>query len=96
MYTGQKIPVKGSIQVEVEHGSERKTLSLVGMEGQDPNSLGRKWLRELRLYWKSTYRVLDAFFSEQVGNNQLHNGPKSTSKVSLAQTSAFVPIAESG
>ena len=57
-YTAQEIPVKGSIQVAVEHGIGCKT-SLVVTEGQCPSLLGRNWLGELRLDWNSTYQVLE-------------------------------------
>ena len=56
-YTGQEIPVKGSLQVTVVHGSQQKVLPLIVTEGQGPSLLGRNWLGELKLDWKATYRV---------------------------------------
>ena len=56
-YTGQEIPVKGSLQVTVVHRSQQKVLPLIVTEGQGPSLLGRNWLGELKLDWKATYRV---------------------------------------
>ena len=55
-YTGQEIPVKGSVQVTVLHASQWKVLPLIVTKGQGPSLLGRNWLGELKLDWKATYR----------------------------------------
>ena len=55
-YTGQEIPVKGSLQVTVVHGSQQKVLPLIVTEGQGPSLLGRNWLGELKLDWKQARR----------------------------------------
>ena len=41
-FTGQEIPVKGSLEVEAEHGGEHKKPVLIVMEGQGPSLLRRK------------------------------------------------------
>ena len=44
-YTGEEVPVLGTIQVEVTHGFESKMLSLVIVEGEGPSLLGRASFR---------------------------------------------------
>ena len=56
-YTGQEIPVRGEIDVDVEHGRQHKKLVLMVTEGDGPSLLGRNWLEELRIDWKTTYAV---------------------------------------
>ena len=59
-YTGQEIPVKGLLQVEVQHGSERKELPLIVTGGQGPSLLGRNWLGELKLDWKAIHQMQES------------------------------------
>ena len=40
-YTGERISVLGSIQVEVSHNNQTKQLPLLVVKGQGPNLLGR-------------------------------------------------------
>ena len=56
-YTGEEIPVKGEIEVDVCHRDQQKRLTLIVTEGNGPSLLGRNWLTELRLNWKTTYQV---------------------------------------
>ena len=56
-YTGQEIPVRGAIDVDVEHGRQHKKLVLMVTEGDGPSLLGRNWLEELRIDWKMTSAV---------------------------------------
>ena len=56
-YTGEEIPVKGEIEVDVCHRDQQKRLTLIVTEGNGPSLLGRNWLTELRLHWKTTYQV---------------------------------------
>ena len=53
-YTGEEIPVKGEIEVDRD---QHKRLTLIVAEGNGPSLLGRNWLTELRLNWKTTYQV---------------------------------------
>ena len=55
-YTGEEIPVKGEIEVDVCHRDQQKRLTLIVTEGNGPSLLGRNWLNELRLNWKTTYQ----------------------------------------
>lgn len=58
-YTGEQIPVLGALDVVVEHQGNHKTLPLIITKGQGPSLLGRNWLGELRIDWKSTYKIYD-------------------------------------
>lgn len=59
-YTGQEIPVKGALEVEVEHNGQCKKLALIVTEGRGPNLLGRNWLGDLKIDWKNTYTVQES------------------------------------
>ena len=57
-YTGEEVPVLGTIQVEVMHGSESKVLPLVIVEGEGPSLLGRDWLMLLKLDWQAIHSMV--------------------------------------
>ena len=52
-YTGDRIPVVGEMKVEVSYGEQNAKLSLYVVEGQGPSLMGRDWIRQIRLDWKS-------------------------------------------
>ena len=56
-YTGETIPVLGSVVVPVEHNGQTRTLPLIVTEGSGPSLLGRDWLSALRLDWKAIFSV---------------------------------------
>ena len=57
-YTGEQIPVKGTMSVEVEYGKQRhRGLKLLVVQGGGPCLLGRDWLRVVRLDWRSIGQV---------------------------------------
>ena len=56
-YTGETIPVLGSVIVPVEHNGQTRTLPLIVTEGSGPSLLGRDWLSALRLDWKVIFSV---------------------------------------
>ena len=51
-YTGEKMDVRGEIQVEAQYGEQKKSLTLVVIAGTGPVLLGRNWLQHLQLNWK--------------------------------------------
>ena len=51
-YTSQKIPVKGKLDVEVQYGQQRKSLTCYVVTGDGPCLMGRDWLKHIRLNWK--------------------------------------------
>ena len=52
-YTGEQIPVKGVLKVDVEYGQQRfSQLSLLVVQGSGPCLLGRDWLASIRLDWR--------------------------------------------
>ena len=56
-YTGETIPVLGSVVVPVEHNGQTRTLPLIVTEGSGPSLLGRVWLSTFRLDWKAIFSV---------------------------------------
>ena len=47
------MPVVGEMKVEVSYGEQNAKLSLYVVEGQGPSLMGRDWIRQIRLGWKS-------------------------------------------
>ncbi|KAF0312074.1 hypothetical protein FJT64_001790 [Amphibalanus amphitrite] len=60
-FTGQPVPVRGEATVQAEYGGQRKRLNVV-VSGQLRHHplLGRDWLREIRLDWRSLLQVSEA------------------------------------
>ena len=52
-YTGEKLSVLGQIMVDVKYGKLHKQLPLYVVKGDGPSLLGRNWLTEITLNWKS-------------------------------------------
>ena len=57
-YTGEQIPVKGTISVDVQYGGQQhRKLKLLVVHGSGPCLMGRDWLRVVKLDWKTVGRV---------------------------------------
>ena len=65
-YTGETIPVLGSVIVPVEHNGQTRTLPLIVTEGSGPSLLGRDWLSALRLDWKVIFSVEATLSLQQI------------------------------
>ncbi len=52
-YTGERLPLAGEIKVKVMCGEQRAVLTLFVVDGAGPSLLGRDWLQQIRLDWKS-------------------------------------------
>ena len=62
-YTGDIIPVKGALDVQVTHRDTSKQLSLIVVEGSGPSLMGRDWLRHIRLDWSNLHSVRSSVHS---------------------------------
>ena len=57
-YTGEQIPVKGTMTVDVKYGQQHyKNLKLLVVSGSGPCLIGRDWLRVVRLDWRKIGKV---------------------------------------
>ena len=56
-YTGEKITVKGSVEVDVTYQTQNAKLDLLIVEGNGPSLLGHDWLQHLRLDWTQLNQV---------------------------------------
>jgi hypothetical protein len=62
-YTGQKIQPRGEVEVPVDYDGDKHNLILYVVDGKDcPPLLGRDWLREIRLDWR-TVKLLSSTVS---------------------------------
>ena len=52
-YTGEQLKLLGERMVEVKYGTQSKHLTLRVVEGSGPSLLGRDWLKEVKLDWRS-------------------------------------------
>ena len=48
-YTGECIPILGTINVHVQYNAQEEGLSLLVVDGGGPNLIGREWLGKLKL-----------------------------------------------
>lgn len=44
MYTGEIVPIQGAITATVQYGEAKKQMSILVVQGDGPNLLGRDWL----------------------------------------------------
>ena len=65
-YTGEEISVLGSISVTAKSENCTSTLPLLVVEGNGPSLMGRNWLTELRLDWKTVYAMSLSHSLEEV------------------------------
>ena len=56
-YTGERVPVVGVASAKVDYQGQKATLPLIVADTTGPPLLGREWLRELRLDWKSLFNL---------------------------------------
>ena len=56
-YTDESIRVLRELPVDVQYHGQRKQLVLLVVEGDGPSLLGRNWLEQLNLDWKSIKAV---------------------------------------
>ena len=57
-YTGETIPVKGTLSVDVDYEQHvYRGLKLLIVQGAGPSLLGRDWLRIVRLDWRNIAKV---------------------------------------
>ena len=54
-YSGEAIPVLGTVDVVVRHNDQEATLPLLVVKGEGPSLVGRNWLRVLRLNWHEIF-----------------------------------------
>ena len=52
-YTGEPMAVRGQLMVHVKYGSQESTLPLTVVAGNGPTLLGRDWLSQVQLNWKT-------------------------------------------
>ena len=56
-YTGEKVTIRGCLQVSVKYQRQQEDLHLLVVAGSGPSLLGRDWLQKLRLDWASLCRI---------------------------------------
>ena len=56
-YTGQRIAVVGTVDVNAEYHGQTARAELVIVDGDGPTLLGRDWLRHFRLDWVKLHKI---------------------------------------
>ena len=75
-YTGDRVPVLGSIKVPVRcNGGESQNMEVLVVKGDRPSLFGRDWLAQIRLDWKGIFRVSESpVESEFMGTSEWPKG----------------------
>jgi hypothetical protein len=50
-YTGEEIPVLGTLEVSVSYDDQKSVVTLLVVKGDGPNLFGRNWLKIFKLHW---------------------------------------------
>ena len=58
-YTGESIPVKGKLSVNVTYQGTNHTIFLLGVKADGPSFISRKWLTNIQLDWKNILQSLE-------------------------------------
>ena len=96
-YSGETIPVLGSIDTEVRYKGQRACLTLFVVRGTGPTLVRRNWLECLKIHWSDVncvnegvlHKILqrfDSVFQDGLGNFQ---GPKATISIELGTQPQF-------
>ena len=56
-YTGEHLPILGTVDVTVEYNSQKAELAIIVVKGSGPNLLGRDWLSIIGLDWSKINSV---------------------------------------
>ncbi len=59
-YSGESIPVLGTVDVLVKYGGHEVTLPLLVEKGEGPSFLGRNWLEEINWNWYEHFLLQNA------------------------------------
>ena len=58
IYTGEQIPVKGTLSIDVKYGQQHhKNLKLLVIAGPGPCLMGHDWLKFVKLVWRKIGKV---------------------------------------
>ena len=56
-YTGEIIPVLGTLSVEVKYKDFCQHLSVIVVKGKVPSLFGRDWLQHVKLHWSEIFHL---------------------------------------
>ena len=73
-YSGEAIPVVGSMDVNINYKGQAAQLPLVVVKGEGPNLLGRNWLEQIRLDWREIHYLQDKLMSVVAKHEELFQG----------------------
>ena len=63
-YSGESIPVVGTVNVVVKYGTQTATLPLLVVKGAGPSLLGRNWLAIIKLDWHDIFWLQNTLLAE--------------------------------
>ena len=70
-YSGEDIPVVGSMDVNINYKGQVAYLPLVVVKGKGPNLLGRNWLEKIRLDWRGIHYLQEKLMSVVAKHEEL-------------------------
>ena len=71
-YSGESIPVLGTVDVVVNYNDHTATLPLLVVKGEGPSLLGRNWLSVLKLNWHEIFWLHNASLKKYLTNTKLY------------------------
>ena len=68
-YLGEKLPVLGQVDVDVQYGDQHACLPLHVVSGHGSSLLGRDWLHRFRLNWNCVHAIQNDTQLQQILEN---------------------------
>ena len=65
-YTGETVPVLGTMNIDLRHQKRRAAVTFIVVESDGPNLLGRDGIVALKLMWSSAHQLQQASTLEAI------------------------------
>ncbi len=89
-YFGEQIPIKGEVDVTVEHNQQKLTLPLLLVGTEGPALLGRNWLERMKLDWRNILQIRKEISLDQILTNNTEVFTDELGKVCGVKASIYI------